>query len=254
MKAATALLGTLVLAFLMAPMLAAAWLSLSPTELLRFPPPTLSLRWYAELAASERWALAARNSALVGAGATLLATTTGTLAAIGLHLARFPGRGVLLALCGLPIVVPYIVTAAALFFAFSAIGLAGTLAGLVIAHAILGVPFVVIAVLAALRGFDPLLWRAAAASGATPLTAIHRVVLPAVRPGVASGAVFAFAVSLDEFIVTLFLAGPGQFTLPRQIYGSVREFLSPTILAAATLLFGVSLLLLLLAEAARPRR
>lgn len=239
----------LVLLFLMAPMVAVILMSFSPTELLAFPPRGLSLRWYGELLASDSWRLATRNSLVVATATTVLATLLGTLAALGLHLGRFRGRALLIALLTMPIVTPSIVTAAAMFFAFATVGLASSLAGLVLAHTVIAVPFVVIAVLAALQTFDATLLRAAASLGATPLRAFRRVVVPAIWPGIAAGGIFAFAISFDEFVITLFMAAPGQFTLPRQMYAAIQEYLSPTILAAATLLFLASLLFLLASEA-----
>ncbi len=241
----------LVLCFLLAPMAAIIPLSFSPTELMRFPPEGVSFRWYAEVFGSGRWMLAARNSLVVAAATTVLATVLGTLAALGLTLGRFRGKAVLLALFSLPIITPSIVTAAALFFAFSLAGLAGTLVGLVLAHTVVAVPFVLISVLAALKGFDMTLLRAAAASGAPPHVAFLRIVVPLIAPGILTGAIFAFATSFDEFIITLFIAGPAQYTLPRQIYASVREFLSPAICAAAVLLFLCSTLLLALSGLGR---
>lgn len=243
----------LVLLFLLLPMLAVVPLSFSDSEILRLPPEGWSLRWYAALFASERWLLAAQNSFVVAGATTLLATLGGTLAAVGLHFGRFAGRGAVLALLAMPVVTPSVVTGAALFLAYSAVGLAGTLLGLVLSHTIIAVPFVVIAVLASLRTFDPTLLRAAASLGATAAAAFRRVVLPLIAPGVAAGAIFAFATSFDEFILTLFLAGPGQFTLPRQIYAAVRDVWDPTICAAAVLLFLASMVLLLASEAARRR-
>jgi putative spermidine/putrescine transport system permease protein len=243
----------LVLAFLTAPMLAILWLSFSPTELLSFPPRGLSLRWYADFFANERWTLATRNSLVVAGATMVVATLLGTMAALGLHLGRFRARGAILALLTLPMVTPFIVTAASMFFAFSLVGLAGTLPGLVLGHTMVAVPFVVVSVLASLTTFDPALLRAAASLGAAPLMAARRVLLPRIWPGVAAGAVFAFATSLDEFVITLFLAGPGQFTLPRQMYANVREYMTPTILAASSLLFLASFALLLVTEALRRR-
>lgn len=244
----------LVLAFLILPMLAAFWLSFAPTEILRFPPRGLSLRWYEDFFTNERWVLATRNSLVVAVCTMLVATALGTSAALGLHLGRFRFRAAILGLLTLPMVTPFIVTAAALFFAFSAVGLAGTLPGLVLGHTIVAVPFVVITVLASLSTFDATLLRAAASLGAPPAMAFRRVLLPRIWPGVAGGAVFAFATSLDEFVITLFLAGPGQFTLPRQMYANVREYMTPTILAAASLLFLASFVMLLMTEALRKRR
>ncbi|PWS34642.1 polyamine ABC transporter permease [Falsiroseomonas bella] len=242
-----------VLLFLSLPMIAVIWLSFSPTELLSFPPSGLSLRWYADFFVSDRWVMATRNSLLVGGATMAVATLLGTAAALGLHLGQFRGRALLLALLTLPMVTPFIVTAASMFFAFSLVGLAGTLPGLVLGHTVVAVPFVLVSVLASLATFDATLLRAASSLGATPWMAFRRVLLPRIWPGVAAGAVFAFATSLDEFVITLFLAGPGQFTLPRQMYANVREYMTPTILAAASLLFAVSVLLLLLTEALRRR-
>lgn len=242
-----------VLLFLLAPMVVVVAMSFSPTEALVFPPRGLSLRWYAEFAASDRWTSATRNSLIVAGCTTAVATLLGTLAALGLHLGTFRGRATIAAMLSLPIVTPYIVTAAAMFFAFSVVGLTGTLVGLVLAHTVVAVPFVVLSVAAALRGFDMNLLLAAASLGARRGTAFRRVLVPGIWPGIAAGAVFAFATSLDEFVITLFMAGPGQFTLPRQMYAAVRDFVSPTILAAATVLFLGSTLFLLASEALRWR-
>lgn len=247
------LITALVLLFLMSPLVAVVPLSFSSSELMRFPPPGFSLRWYEDFWTSGRWVLATRNSFVVALATTVLATGLGSLAALGLYLGRFRGKTMVVALLTLPMVTPSIVTAAAMFFSFSLVGLAASLPGLVLAHTIVAVPFVLIPVLAALQTFDPNLLRAAAALGAPPATAFRRIVLPLVAPGVATGAVFAFATSFDEFVITLFIAGPGQYTLPRQMYASVREFLSPTICAAAVMLFACSLVLLFVAEIMRIR-
>lgn len=243
----------LVLAFLLAPMVAVIILSFSPTELMVLPPRGFSLRWYEEFFQSGRWVLATRNSFVVAGATTIVATALGTMAALGIQLGRFRGKAMLVTLLTLPMVTPYIVTAAAMFFAYSLVGLTGSLTGLVLAHTIVAVPFVVVSVLATLQTFDATLLRAAASLGAAPATAFIRIVVPNIWPGIAAGAIFAFATSLDEFVITLFMAGPGQFTLPRQMYASVREFLSPTILAAATLLFLCSLAFLLVSEILRLR-
>ncbi len=246
-------LTVLVLVFLLAPMVAVVVLSFSPTELMVLPPRGFSLRWYEEFLTAGRWVLATRNSFVVAICTTVLATLLGTMAALGLQIGRFRGKALLVTLLTLPMVTPYIVTAAAMFFAYSLVGLTGSLPGLVLGHTVVAVPFVVVSVLATLQTFDATLLRAAASLGASPATAFIRVVVPNIWPGIAAGAVFAFATSLDEFVITLFMAGPGQFTLPRQMYASVREFLTPTILAAATLLFLCSLAFLLVSEVLRVR-
>jgi putative spermidine/putrescine transport system permease protein len=244
----------LVLVLLVAPILAILPLSLSAGELLILPVPGYSLRWYQALLQDPRWLLAARNSLLVGAGTLLLATPLGTAAALGLYLGRFRGRGVVLALLTLPLAAPVVVSALALYFAFALVGLAQTLPGLVLAHSVLALPYVVVAVLASLQGFDRWQLRAAASLGAAPLHAFRRVLLPAIAPGVGTGAVFAFATSFDELVVTLFVAGPQQLTLPRQIYAGVHDALTPAIAAAAVVLVLCSLLFLVLQAALRPAR
>lgn len=250
---AVGLLTAAVLAFLVAPLAVVFPLSLSSGELLVLPPPGYSLRWFGEFFTSSRWLAATWNSLVVGLATTVLATLTGTLAAIGLHLAAFRGRTVVIALLTLPMVTPVIVTAVSMYFAFAMIGLTSTFAGLVLAHTVLAAPYVLLTVLAALQSFDTALLRAAASLGADPATAFRRVLLPLLAPAIGAGALFAFATSFDELIVALFIAGPEQFTLPRQMYAGVREFLSPTIAAAAVILIGVSILLLALNEAIRAR-
>ncbi|MCC7425820.1 MAG: ABC transporter permease [Alphaproteobacteria bacterium] len=242
-----------VFAFLVLPILVVVPLSFTAGELLVLPAPGFSLRWYELFFTDQRWLLASRNSLIVGVLATLAATALGTLAAIGLWLGSFRGRGLLLAVLALPLAVPAIISALALYFAFSAVGLANSLAGLVLGHTVLAAPVVVVTVLAQLRMVDRALLQAATSLGAGPVRLFRRVLLPLILPGVASGAVFAFATSFDDLMVALFLAGPGQFTLPREMYAGLREQLSPTICAAATVLVLVSGLLLGLSEVLRRR-
>jgi len=245
--------GVLVLLFLLAPIVAIVPLAFSSGGFLHYPLPGLSLRWYADFLASDFWLPALRNSLIVGSGAALLATTLGTLAAFGLWRTRGGLRQVVMAVMLAPLVVPSIVVAVALLLAFGPLGLTNGFTGLIVAHAALGAPFVVTTVLAALAQFDPTQLRAAAACGASPARAFLRVCLPQIAPGVAAGAVFAFATSLDEVVVALFLAGPGQRTLPRQMFSAINDSISLTILAAATVLVALSLLLLLAVTLLRRR-
>ena len=140
-----------------------------------------------------------------------------------------------------------------MYFALSLVGLGSTLTGLILAHTVLAVPYVLLTVLAALQTFDANLLRAAASLGANPAVSFRRVLLPLITPGVATGALFAFSTSFDELIVALFIASPGQFTLPRQMFAGLREFLSPTIAAAAVMLIVLSILLLAFNELIRQR-
>ena len=252
-RLALALVTALILLFLVAPIVVVFPLSLSSGELLVLPTPGYSLRWYEDFFTSSRWLSASWNSFVVGIATMILATLLGTLAAFGIFLGRFPGKALLLAILSLPMVTPVIVTAIAMYFSLSLVGLGSTLTGLILAHTVLSVPFVLLTVLASLQTFDQNLLRAAASLGANPAIAFRRVVLPLIAPGVATGALFAFATSFDELIVALFIASPGQFTLPRQMYAGLREFLSPTIAAAAVLLILFSVLLLALNEFIRKR-
>ena len=164
-----------------------------------------------------------------------------------------PGRRFAMALLISPMVTPVIISAAGMFFFYSALGLAQTHIGLILSHAALGTPFVVITVTATLSAFDTNLTRAAASLGASPLLTFRRVQLPIIAPGVISGALFAFATSFDEVVVVLFMGGIEQRTIPRQMWAGIREQISPTILAVATFLIVFAVLLLLTVEWLRRR-
>jgi len=152
-----------------------------------------------------------------------------------------------------PMIAPVVIIAVGMFFFFARVSLLNSYLGLVLAHALLGVPFVVITVVAILKNYDRNLSRAAASLGASPWTVFRKVTLPLIAPGVFSGALFAFAASFDEVVVTLFLASPRQRTLPIQMFAGIRENLDPTIAAAASLMVGASLILLLVMELLRRR-
>ncbi|HAT32863.1 MAG TPA: polyamine ABC transporter permease, partial [Janthinobacterium sp.] len=226
----------LVLLFLMLPILVIIPLSFSDSSFLSYPIPGLSLRWYQNLLQSEEWMRAARNSFIVAPLATVIATVLGTLAAVGLNKADFPGKGLLMAVLISPMVVPVVVVGVGVYLLFAKIGLSDSYTGLILAHAALGAPFVVTTVSATLQGFNQNLVRASLSMGATPLMTFFRITLPVIAPGLISGALFAFATSFDEVVITLFLAGPGQATLPRQMFTGIRENISPTIAALATIL------------------
>jgi putative spermidine/putrescine transport system permease protein len=247
------LVAVAVLAFLIAPILAILPLSVNDSEFLTYPIRGFTTRWYEGVFESEKWRLALINSFLIGVPATLIATVLGTLAAIGLSLADFRGKGFLTVLLLSPLVVPIVIVAVGLYFFFAPLGLTQTYAGLIMAHAALGAPFVVVTVGAALASFDRDLARAAAGLGAPPLVVFRRIVLPLVRPGVVSGALFAFAVSFDEVVTVLLLGAPHQRTIPREMFSGLRESFNPTIAAVATMLTLLAVFLLLLIEWLRAR-
>lgn len=244
---------TLVLVFLIAPILAIMPLSVSDSEFLTYPLRGLTARWYEAVFASDKWRLAVANSFLIGLPATLIATVLGTLAAIGLSMADFRGKAAVSALLLSPLVVPIVIVAVGLYFFFAPFGLTQTYSGLIIAHAALGAPFPVVTVSAALASFDRNLARAASSLGAPPVTVFRRVMLPLVAPGVASGALFAFATSFDEVVTVLLLGAPHQRTIPREMFSGLRDSFNPTIAAVAVLLTVVAVLLLLTVELLRAR-
>ncbi len=235
-----------VLAFLVAPIAVIVPLSFSSGSFFHYPLPGFSLRWYQDFFTSPFWLPALKNSLFLGTVSASLATVLGTLAAIGLWRADFPLRTFVLATLISPMVVPVVIVAVGAYFAFAPLRLTDGFAGLILVHTALGAPFVVITVLATLAGFDRNLLRAASVCGADPVTAFRRVMLPAILPGVASGAVFAFATSFDEVVVVLLMGGPEQRTLPRQMFAGINDNISLTITAAATLLIAFSTLLMAL--------
>jgi putative spermidine/putrescine transport system permease protein len=248
----------LVLAFLIAPLLVIVPLSFNAepyftftSKMLTLNPDGFSLRWYQDIIDNPQWGEAIVNSLIIAIASTALATVLGTLAAVGLARSNMPFRDFFMALLISPLVVPIVIAAAGMYFFYSSVGLAQTHLGVILAHTTLGVPFVVITMTATLSGFDRNLIKAASSLGADPVTAFFRVTLPLVAPGMISGALFAFAASFDEVVTVLFLGGPEQRTIPRQMWSGIREQISPTILAVATLLIIFSSLLLLAVEMLR---
>ncbi len=249
-----------ILFFLIAPILTIIPLSFNAQdfftftpEMLSFSPEGYSLKHYEDFFTSGDWQKALKNSFLIAPAATIMATSLGTLAAIGLTQSHVPFRRTIMAILISPMIVPLIISAAGMYFFYSRIGLQGTYWGVVLAHAALGTPFVIITVTATLVGFDRSLTRAAASLGADPLTTFFKVQMPLIIPGVVSGALFAFITSFDEVVVVLFLGSAGQKTLPWQMFTGLREQISPTILAVATIMVAMSIILLTVLELLRRR-
>ena len=243
----------LVLMFLVLPVLVIVPLSFNSGTFLVYPMQGFSLRWYEAFFSSAEWMRSLKNSMIVAPAATVLAMVFGTLASIGLTRSEFRGKALVMSLLISPMIVPVVIVGVASYLFFAPLGLGNSYLSLIVVHAVLGVPFVIITVSATLQGFNYNLARAASSLGASPITAFRRVTLPLIAPGVITGGLFAFATSFDEVVVTLFLAGPEQATLPRQMFSGIRENLSPTIAAAATLLIIFSVLLLLALEWLRGR-
>ena len=249
-----------VLFFLMLPILVIIPLSFNVEPyftftdgMLRLDPDAYSLRWYGEIFSDDKWVLAIQNSFFIGIFAAIVATVIGTVGAVGLSRAEMPFKRLITAFLLSPMIVPLIIIAAGMFFFYTRFNLVGSYLGLIIAHAALGTPFVIITVTAALTGFDRSLYNAALSAGAAPIKAFWDIVVPLIRPGVISGGLFAFVTSFDEVVLVLFLAGPSQRTIPKQMFSGLREQINPTILAVATMLIAVSVAFLMTLEFLRRR-
>jgi len=250
----------LIFLFLILPILVIVPLSFNATnfftftpEMLSFDPAGYSLRHYRDFFTSPDWQNALWNSFRIAPVATLFAVTLGTVAAVGLSQRHVPFRGAIMAILISPMIVPLIISAAGMYFFYSRLGLQGTYWGVVLAHAALGIPFVIITVTATLVGFDQSLVRASANMGAGPVRTFFKVQMPLILPGVISGALFAFITSFDEVVVVLFVGSAQQKTLPWQMFIGLREQISPTILAVATILIAISIALLTTLELLRRR-
>lgn len=239
------LFAALVLAFLIAPVLIVIPLSFNDSTYFSYPMSGFTWRWYEDIFASPDWRATIVNSFIIGLSSTAIATVLGTLAAMGISRPAFPFRGIIVPLIISPMIIPIVVVAVSLYLVFAPFGLINTHLGVVLAHAALGTPFVVITVTARLMAYDQSLSRAAASLGASPFTAFRRVMLPQILPGVATGSIFAFVTSFDEVVVILFIGGTEQRTIPRQMWAGIRDQINPTILAMAGLLtiFAVALML-----------
>ena len=222
-------------------------------EMLALEKEAFSLRWYEDFWSRDVWRQSIVNSLFIAVCSTALATALGTIAALGLSRPHMPFRAFIMGLLISPMIVPLIITAAGIFFFYAQIGLTGTYLGIILAHTALGTPFVVITVTATLIGFDHSMTRAAAMCGADPTRVFFKVIMPLILPGVISGALFAFVTSFDEVVVVLFVASVEQQTIPRQMWAGIREQISPTILAVATLLIVFSIALLTTIELLRRR-
>ena len=233
-------------------------------EMLRFDPEGYSLKHYRDFFTNNEWQRSFKNSLIIAPIATVISVSLGTLAAIGLSQSHVPFRRTIMAILISPMIVPLIISATGMFFFYSGIGnwmestlgLGKSFVGyvkVILAHAVLGIPFVIITVTATLVGFDRSLTRAAANMGADPITTFFRIQMPLILPGVISGGLFAFITSFDEVVVVLFVGSAGQKTLPWQMFTGLREQISPTILAVATILVVISIALLTTVELLRRR-
>lgn len=234
----------LVAVYLLAPLVIVVIVSFSSAAFLRFPPPGLSLRWYYNLFGDPGWMRSLTVSVEVLVPSSVLATVLGTAASYALIRGRIPGATAISACLMLPIVVPSIITGAALYGVYRGLGLNGTLTGLVLGHTVLIMPYVVATVSASLRVLDARLEDAAATLGAPPWVGFRRVTLPLLMPSVLSGLLFAMVVSFDELIVSLFVSTARVRPVAVQMWSNVRGDFDPTIAAIATVCFVFALVAL----------
>jgi putative spermidine/putrescine transport system permease protein len=240
-RAVLASFAGLVSLFLVLPSVIVVPMSFNADNLLRFPPQGFSLVWYQTYLAQEDWRTATLNSLAIALATTVLATALGTLAALALIRGRIALRSLYIYLMLTPMIVPPIVSAVSMYGVFAGLKLVGTLPGMVLAHTVLALPFVVINVAAVLQRMDWRVEQAARSLGASALSAFFLVTLPLIRPGIVVAAIFAFITSFDEVVVALYISGSSAMTLPVQMWSGLRFEINPVVAAVSTLLLGISI-------------
>lgn len=226
--------------WLVAPTLVIVPISFAEKKSLAFPPDGFSLQWYANLWHSPDWSRSILSSLKIAAIVAVVATVIGTLAAIGIERMKTRAGGVIRAILITPMIVPGVVMAIGIYAVYLDHQLVGTLTGYVLAHSMLAIPFVIIAVGASLSVFDARLETAAASLGASRIVTFFTVTLPLIAPGILSGLLFAFVTSFDEVIVALFINSPTLKTLPVQIFASMTRDSDPTVAAVGSLIFALT--------------
>jgi putative spermidine/putrescine transport system permease protein len=247
-------LAALVVLFLVLPVVIVVPMSFSDSRMLDFPPRGWSLRWYERFFSATEWYGALIVSLKLAACTVVVATPLGVAAAYGIHNGRTAGVRYAQALLMLPMMVPHIILAIGIFYIFVKLEILGSFPGLVLAHTMLALPFVVVTVLAGLRSFDMSQELVARSLGCTRLRAFMAVTLPQIRASVLSGALFAFVTSLDEVVVSLFIAAGDNATITKVMFGSLRDEIDPTIATVSTLLILCSLTAVVLGMVSSRRR
>jgi putative spermidine/putrescine transport system permease protein len=242
------LVGALAMAFLIVPTLIVVPMSFSASQYLEFPPRQWSLRWYATYFSSPAWMQATATSLKAGCLTALLATPLGTMAAYGLFVSRLRWAGLIFALLVTPMIVPIILVAIAVFYAYVQLKLVNSLAGIVVAHSVLAIPLVLLIVTSALKSYDMNQEMAARSLGASRLRAFLTVTLPQIRFAVVTGAILSFLTSFDEIIVAMFVSGGANSTLTRNMFASLRDQIDPTIAAISTVMIVITSILLALSQ------
>jgi putative spermidine/putrescine transport system permease protein len=242
-----------VLLFLIAPVVIILIVSFSGADYLRFPPPSLSLRWYQRFFGVSAWRTSIGVSVRVASLTMVFATALGLLAAIGLVRGRFRWKGAIYAFLLSPTIVPTVITAIGLYFFFIRFKATGSILAMALGHTVLALPVVVIIIAATLQGFDIHLEQAALSLGAGRLQTMRRITLPLIGPGVLSAALFAFLTSFDELLIPLFLSGVEMQTLTVRIWNSLLLEVDPTIAAVSSFLIAVTTAVLVISALLRRR-
>lgn len=236
----------LVLVFLYAPILVMAAMSFNASPFYQLPF-DFSTRWYEDLARNDQIITASIRSILIACATTVIATALGTAASVALFRYQFRGKQLLQALLFPPIAIPWLISGTAMLIFFFSIGIGRGTPAVIIGHVALALPYVIVTVSARMSNFDPTLEEAARSLGAGSWTVLRRVTLPWIMPGIIAGALFAFAVSFDQFVVSYFLSEPGDSTLPVLIYTAIRKGFTPEINAISTIIIAISMALVLIA-------
>ncbi len=242
-----ALFCALVLLYLILPILIIAPMSFSNARFLTFPPPSLSLRWYREYIESPAWMQATLVTLTVALLTVAIATPLGVAAAYAVSQSKLRIMRLVHGALLLPLVVPIIITAVGIFFVYAKIGLIATMTGLVLANVMLGLPYVVISVVAGLQSFDMTQEMVARSLGMNRLRSFFAVTLPQISSSVIAGAIFAFISAMDETIVAIFISGGQYQPLTKRMFTALRDEIDPTIAAISTLMTAMSFMLVLVA-------
>lgn len=235
------------IAFLMAPIPIIILVSFSSAQYLTFPPPGFSLQWYERFLGSNEWVQSIWVSLQVAMFSAVLTMVLATMAAIPMVRAEFSRKSVIYAVLLAPMIIPVIITAIALYFVFTKIGLNGTVLAITIGHTIVVLPIAFVVLSSTLQGLDPRLEKAAISLGASPFVAFYKITLPLLMPGILSAGLFSFLTSFDELIIPLFLGGPTTQTLAVRIWNSVVMEIEPTISAVSVFLIGMTIAVMVLA-------
>jgi putative spermidine/putrescine transport system permease protein len=246
-RVAFVLVCALVLLYLILPVLIIAPMSFSGARFLAFPPPSLSLRWYQEYVGNAAWMQATRVTLTVAVLAVAIATPLGVAAAYAVSQSTWRIMRVIHMTLLLPLVVPIIITAVGIFFVYAKVGLVASLTGLVLANVMLGLPYVVISVVAGLQSFDATQEMVARSLGMNRLRSFFAVTLPQIKASVIAGGIFAFISAMDETIVALFISGGQYQPLTKRMFTALRDEIDPTIAAISTLMTAASFMLVLIA-------